>query len=508
MNDTAKTTAFLAISAALLGTAVWASVSRTNSVDDFRDVGQPFFREFTDPSICTSLEVFELDPTTAQPREFTVKQQAGRWVIPSHFDYPADAKDRLAQTAAQVIGLTKDTIRSSRSEDHALLGVLDPREAKVADIDGVGRRITLRDASNRVLADYILGKLVPHHPKQRYVRRPGQVRTYGVNVEVEPSTRFGDWIEPNLLGLEGSSVRRVTFDNSKWDPDFRRFTAVPLLTVTREGGSAPWTMHDLAPEEEVDTAKAAGMIQALADLKIVGVRPKTKVLMDFLNNSQGRAIDRQSLLSLISYGFRVDQERHLTPDEGSVKVACADGISYSLRFGKVTFARGEALTAGVADEVAKGEADPAPPAKENSSGADAAGSIESRFLFVTAAFDPTSLAQPKSTTTVPRAGELPTNVFQRTSTEIEGVRRAELAAIEEWRRRIESGRLRAETLTKRFSPWYFVVPGNDYRAILLDRRSLVRNKPAPGSEPPRSMLPGSGFKPPPRPQTRPSGPGH
>ena len=34
-----------------------------------------------------------------------------KWVIPSHYNYPADARDRLSKTAAAVMDLTKDTIR-------------------------------------------------------------------------------------------------------------------------------------------------------------------------------------------------------------------------------------------------------------------------------------------------------------------------------------------------------------------------------------------------------------
>ncbi|MEZ6105761.1 MAG: hypothetical protein R3B96_06480 [Pirellulaceae bacterium] len=39
---------------------------------------------------------------------FEVKQQAnGRWVIPSHYNYPVDAQQRLGRTASAVIGLTR-----------------------------------------------------------------------------------------------------------------------------------------------------------------------------------------------------------------------------------------------------------------------------------------------------------------------------------------------------------------------------------------------------------------
>ena len=472
MNDTAKTSAFLAISVALLGTALWASIPRTSSVEDFRDLGKPFFAEFSDPALCTSLEVFELDPSTAQPREFAVKQRDGRWIIPSHFNYPADAKDRLAETAARVMGLTKDTIRSSRSEDHAILGVLDPRDAKVADVDGAGKRITLRDSSDRVLADYILGKLIPNHPGQRYVRRPGQVRTYGVNVVVEPSTRFADWIEANLLDLQGSSVLQATFDNNKWDPDFRRASGVPELTVRREADGAPWTTPGLAPTEEVDAAKASAMLQALSDLKIVGVRPKSKLLSDILANHRGQSVDRATVLSLTSYGFRISPEGQIVPDEGSVTIDCADGVSYSLKFGRVTFARGEALSAGSPENTANAEPKKTAPGDE--------GAVESRYLFVTAAFDPRIVPLPRTTTAPPVPGALPREAFRRSPAERKAAADRERGEAQAWQERIETGRAREEILSKRFAPWYFVVPGAGYRSILLDRGSLVRPKAPPG----------------------------
>jgi Domain of unknown function (DUF4340) len=507
MNDTAKTTAFLAISVALLGTALWASIPRSNSVDDFRDLGQPFFPEFTDPALCTSLEVFELDPTTAQAREFAIKQRDGRWVIPSHNNYPADGKERLAKTAAQVIGLTKDTIRSSRSEDHEALGVLDPNDAKVANMDGAGKRITLRDSSDRVLADYILGKTVPNRPGQRYVRRPGQVRTYGVNADVETSTRFADWIEPNLLDLQGSSVVQATFDNSKWDPDFERLSEVAEITARREADGAPWTMTGLSPNEEVSPEKTSAMIQALSDLKIVGVRPKPQILIESLENPGTRKIDRVTYISLMSHGFRLSQNGQLMPEEGTVRVTCSDGISYSLRFGKVTFARGEALSGGKPEDAAKAKAAPNP-ADSKKTSPKGEGGVESRYLFVTAGFDPKSLPPPKNSTAPLAAGRLPYYAFRRSAAEIRAATDRERAQVEAWRARIESGRARAETLTKRFAPWYFVVPGDDYRSILLDRASLVQAKAPPGAAAPRNPLGGAGMRLPNAPRSIPVQPNH
>ena len=225
MNELNKTLAFAAVALVLMGAAFYRVPDRTGLNQTFNDQGQPFFPDFKDPLASTDLEVVDYDPTTATASRFKVMLKDGKWVIPSHYNYPADAKDRLAKTAAGVMDLTKDTIRSDRPEDHEDLGVIDPLDAKTTSLKGRGKRVTLRDKSEKVLADFIIGKEVARPAEgsdatpQRYVRVPGQKRTYGVNVKVDLSTRFADWIETNLLKLDAGKVRRVVFDNYKIDPE-------------------------------------------------------------------------------------------------------------------------------------------------------------------------------------------------------------------------------------------------------------------------------------------------
>src|SRR4051794_40305234 len=111
--DFKKTLAFVAVAVVLTGAAFVRSPDRSRgALDDFKDQGQFFFPEFKDPFACTDLEVIEYDSGTATRRQFKVMFQDGKWVIPSHHNYPADAKDRLAKTAGGVMDLKKDTIRS------------------------------------------------------------------------------------------------------------------------------------------------------------------------------------------------------------------------------------------------------------------------------------------------------------------------------------------------------------------------------------------------------------
>src|SRR6185437_15135674 len=100
------------------------------ALESFKDQGEFFFPDFKDPFACTDLEVVEYDNATATARQFKVMFKDGKWLIPSHHNYPADAKDRLAKTAGGVMDLKKDTIRSNRVEDQESLGVLDPLDVK------------------------------------------------------------------------------------------------------------------------------------------------------------------------------------------------------------------------------------------------------------------------------------------------------------------------------------------------------------------------------------------
>ncbi|MBD3331495.1 hypothetical protein GF356_01490, partial [candidate division GN15 bacterium] len=120
-----KTTIWFVAIAAILVVLAWILAPQRITPDAFVDQGEPFFPDFTNPNEATTLEVIEFDPESGQARPFKVTFQDGRWTIPSHHNYPADAADRLAQTAAGVIDLKKDDFRSNTISDQPLTGTLD-----------------------------------------------------------------------------------------------------------------------------------------------------------------------------------------------------------------------------------------------------------------------------------------------------------------------------------------------------------------------------------------------
>ena len=524
MREIWKTLCFVGVALALTGAAVVTTRDRSIRNETFNDQGTAFFPEFKDPLACTDLEVVDFDASTATATRFRVMFKDKKWVIPSHHNYPADARDRLSKTAAAVMDLKKDTIRSDGTEDtQEKMGVIDPLDAKVTTLKGRGKRVTLRDASEKVLADFIIGNEIKGNERkegsggQRYVRVPGQKRIYGVNVKADLSTRFADWIETNLLKVEAGKIRRIVFDNYKLQEagdGSGRLALQPgeKLTIDRKDSSGPWTMEGVPADQELSEDKLRSLTDALGDLKIVGIRPKPPGLKD--PNQADLKLTRPILLSLASKGFFLTNQGLLS-DQGDVIVTTDEGVVYTLRYGGPVFSTGEELTAGLADDAEKKGDQPKKDAKKKSDGTQ-----ENRYLMVTGSFDPALIAKPKAlepklAPPIIKPGtlvDIPSNAFAPNPTDpkyLAEQKEAEDKAKQEktdYEKKLADGEKRVKELVDRFGPWYYVTTGDSFRAINLDRVQLVQPKKAagtPGDMPgslPGPLAPGlrGGFTPGPR----------
>ena len=178
--DEKRKTIFFGGAAIVLLLLVLITSPRSVTPEVFLDQGEAFFPEFTDPNQATSLEVIDYDEETGEALPFKVLFKDGKWSIPSHHDYPADGKDRLAKTAAGVIDIKKDDFRTNNVADHEACGVIDPLDETETSLEGRGTRVTLKAENDKVLADFIIGKEIPDRTGFRFVRVPEQKRVYMV----------------------------------------------------------------------------------------------------------------------------------------------------------------------------------------------------------------------------------------------------------------------------------------------------------------------------------------
>ena len=327
MNERVKTLALAGVAAALaISAAVVQPEARVPAI--LSDQGQAFYPNFRDPQAPKTIEVVDYDEATATSQLLKVQFQQGKWVIASHYNYRVDIGDRLAKTAAALMDLKKDMVRSDSALDHAKYGVVDPLDEKAGGLTGRGKRVTLRDAHGAVLADYILGKPVEGKPGYRYVRVPGQKRTYAVKTDADPSARFADWVNAGLLRIASTSIRKVTINRYNIDATGRLSDSETTI-LTQSNGQ--WKA---AAGQPLNLPAVRTMAAALDGLKIVDVRPKPPGLAAGLKHEEVQ-LSLETALSLRQKGFFITPEGRVYATEGDMMVETNNGVMYSLRFGDV-----------------------------------------------------------------------------------------------------------------------------------------------------------------------------
>lgn len=565
MKETSKTIAFVVSALALTGLAgVTWQANRPQVISDFGSIGQPFFEDFTSNKQATNLEVVALDDKGTR-RRFQVRKQADVWTIPSHYDYPAEAAERLTNTASAVVGLKREALAGRNAAEHERYGVLDPDTAGSADSEAVGKRLVLKDSSGNTLADFILGKEAAaldddqdraaferdRTEKFYYVRRTDENLTYKVKLDLNLSTRFADWIDPALLQVEDDKLVKMRVD----DYQLREEAADALGTVrtlskvagkpstlTRSTGIDPWTLEGIDEAKfELDTAKAGELTQTVAELKIVGVRPKFKwngkqlltadlelITPPNVQNGtpefeqfQEAVLTLQDELSERGFQFaKKGEQLILVSEAGEFVAGTEDGVAYTLQFGKPVEGDEEAI------EIGKGNDKPADgtdkPVDGEAAKADAAAnpvaSGKNRYVMIRVSVDPSLLggqpvapvepakpAQPEGY--VPRpapaqpaegeaaAAQQPETPDTRDSKFIEydaqlkaweGARTTyELEKtqhemkLKEFDEKLKAAQKRVSELNDRYGSWYYVVSAENLAGLLVKRADLEKPKAPP-----------------------------
>lgn len=498
MNAWTKTISLL-LAAGGLSAAVVSTRPQSREVALLSDVGKPLAPALTDPLAVKSLEVISYDDKAARVRAFKVAFDGKRWVIPSHANYPADAADRMARAAAAFAGLLRDRIVTDNKADHARLGVLAPDDetAVATSAEGVGTRVTLRDGSDRPLADLILGKNVdaPEESNpfagstpRRFVREVNSDRVYVTTLDQGFSTKFIDWVETDLLKLDQQSVVSLFVDRYKIDDQTMQLTDVQRVTLTRPPAAAPadpaaaartrpWTFTSepgggLSPGHQLVTERIDQVLSTLGSTRIVGVRRKpenlAKVLAGAANQSEA-TLGLSDQLSLQTRGFYLNRDGRVLAGDGQMTIRCDDGLVYMLWFGSAVPEGEDAASGGQVGGTVAAATAPAEPGKG-----------VPRYVLITALFDEAVLPEPpKSFELI--AAEKAAEGKPADSPEaaaLAPLASARAAALAARTAKLDAGRTRAEGLSKRFAEWYYVIDGTGVDRLRPTREELQRPIPA------------------------------
>jgi hypothetical protein len=356
MTEGNKTLVYVGL-AAFIGLIAYVTKPQPAGLKPSDTVGKPLFEAFNDPLKASSLEIVNFDPASGkQPELFRVTQNKDKtWSIPSHGDYPADAENQLRDAATAFVDLKPLGIASEVGDDHAQFGVLMPDKDKTKPGEqGVGQLVKLQDESGKPLAQLIIGKVVKKAEDQRFVRVPSQDIVYVVKIDPKKfTTKFGDWIEKDLLKLNAFDVERVKLKDYSVFRAERGFRMDPRLdaTMTYQSDSSQWNLDSLltyvrgravptalSDTEELNKDKIEALKTALDDLQIVDVQRKPKGLTADLKADAGFMNDQEGIDSLFQRGFfplkpPTGDQIELFSANGEVHVGMKDGIEYILRFG-------------------------------------------------------------------------------------------------------------------------------------------------------------------------------
>lgn len=343
MSETTRTLYFVLAAVVAAGLAVAVDPSKTTP-DIFDDVGEVFFEGFSDPQAPRSIEVIDYDESTATATPLKVEFRDNKWLIPSHHGYPADAEERLATTAAALIELRKDRVVSDLVQDHAEYSVVDPLDGQATSLAGRGKRVKILDGDSNVLADFIVGKQVDGKFGYRYMRVPGQKRTYEVKTEADVSARFRDWIETDLLKVSPFDLRHIEINSYTINERLGRIENRRKTTLTKKDNK--WQLAGTEPNSDT----MSDLTTALDKLRIVDVQPKPDGLSEDLKARQGIQPTRENFRSLQGKGFFPNPYTgQILSNEGEMIVDSKDGLRYVLRFGEIA-PGGSGQEAGQPDE--------------------------------------------------------------------------------------------------------------------------------------------------------------
>jgi|GEM_PF-1075415 len=514
MNELTKTSIFFLLAAALVAGAFFSRpTARDFQAEEM--LGTALFPQFTDPLGIKSLEIVRLNAAGARS-DFRIAEVNGIWSIPSHDNYPADARDQMGRVAEALTDLkVLEVIQPEGSGVDAAAfqmqyGVIDPTDDSASLGDGVGIKITLGGANDTTLVNLIVGKSVDQQESQerigsgglRYVRIPAQAPIYVVDIDPGHfSTNFDQWIERNLLDISTFDIKEFFVDQYSFSVEYvltnRGVQPIPrdsfigditlgydasaigadkwslIRWMTFMGQNDEYTERELEPGRELNTDTLDTMVSALNDLRIVSVLKKPTELAAALRAEttfDNIEFDAAMQESMQETGFWLVQlpdlkggtqttKIQLLSNEGDLQLRLKNGIVYHFRFGDLT---------GTETEV------PLQPHESPLSLDSSARMVPNRYLFITAEFDASVIPLPelREVPEIPTEGEaeeLEPLVREKEAAELANQREQERYDAE-----MEQGKRRAAELSDHFADWYYVISEEVYKNIHLTDANVFR----------------------------------
>lgn len=270
------------------------------------------------PEQIVDLAVVTWDDSLGKANQFQVKKTSDRWIIPSKFNYPADGGSRVGNTAGGFLNVPHGPLVSRDTKQHQDLGVLDPlpKSGHPVEKTGIGKRITMKDATGAVAVDLIIGKAVTNGEGMYYIRDADSNDVYAAKVNEDISTTFTDWVETGLLKFSTDDVRSIMVNDYFIDEAKGSVTTRAETAFERKDSASDWTSLQTVAGKQVAKDAVNKIITEATSLKLQGVRP----------------YDNRWLMQR---GFFFSNDKQLYGNEGRIVITNKDGLRWILFFGEI-----------------------------------------------------------------------------------------------------------------------------------------------------------------------------
>jgi FKBP-type peptidyl-prolyl cis-trans isomerase len=353
-------------------------------------------KEQADPAEVADIRVASWDDAASGAVEFRVQKKAGKWVIPTFFDYPADGGTRVGRTSG-LLNVKRGRFVTDEAGRHEELGVVDPtNQQAAAGVKEHGKRVTLKDESGGVLIDLVIGKYDTDGGGGYFVREADSSEVYTAKVELDLSTKFIDWVEPDLLKLKREDIRSVTIRDYSVDEVKGAIEPRSETELVRATAAADWTSPQAPADKRVAKAGVDALLGEITGLRLVGIRPfRAEWLQQrgfFLSEAEALTTRKGAVVVQVGGG----RSMAVIGNEGEMNVTTKDGLDYHLLFGEIALGDEEDKEADSKKKPAAA-GDAAAPAA--ASATDAAG--HNRYMVVFVSHDPALDEEAKAAAAAP-----------------------------------------------------------------------------------------------------------
>ncbi|TWT31821.1 DUF4340 domain-containing protein [Blastopirellula retiformator] len=477
MNELVKTSIFVGIATLFtIGAVASRPVLAPSNPED--EVGKPLFPEFTNPDQAASLSITKYDSEIVTLNTLTLDESPTGWVVTSEGGYPADASEQVRIAATALIDLKVIDAFDALPSQLAEFGLVKPDVETLEITDsGVGELVLISDSDNKPLAELIIGKQDEARPAIRYVRIPSRDRIYVVQLNPEAfPIEFKKWIDSDLLELNPFDVAQMTFadysaallqgaaGNARIDRADQMEAVVDYSDIDNK-----WTLSSyklpvggrlepaqLGPGEKLNETALTTARTTLDEMQLVDVVKKPAGLAENLKvdgqfNNEG--LDTLILNGFLPYGTN---PMRLIGDSGEVNIHTKDAVKYRLLFGK-----------------------------EQDGGADGT----RRFLMIQVELDKAALGTPNMTA-VPELKEGDGVDVKKLAEEIAAIKLANDRELDAYREKENAAMRKVFEMNSRFADWYYVIPNEQYKKIMLTQKQLIDS---PNGAPARPAAGGTGI---------------